>query len=280
MTKQNKGFYIDTGKLTDLISKPKYIELVESGLEPYSYSFGPQGKSIKHNCLRYSKQEDIVLVMVDNDIERLDNKIKLLRENPNFNNKHVRGILIKPFEKCFDDVFCSTKKTSIPNNSIKVLHCKFDFLLHEKQVNSIPISLKYLKELVEDYVSDYYLDHLYEIENNLHPNEHDYNGCRNYKINGRKIDLFCKDKNDKTVVVEIKKEIKNTYNSYESVGQILCYIRLVEKEKNLDNVRGIILIPKEATDIYKKDIQLALECCQNCREIKLLYYSAALSFVE
>ena len=280
MAKQNKGFYIDTRKLTDLISEPKYIELVESGLELYSDSFGPQGKSIKHNCLRYSKQEDIVLVMVDNDIERLDKKIKLLRENPIFNNKHVRGILIKPFDKCFDDVFCSTKKSSTTNNSIKVLYCKFDFQLHEKQVNSIPISLKDLKKLVEGHISDYFLDHLYEIENNLLPYEHAYHGCRDYEINGRKIDLFCKDENGKTVVVEIKKGVKNTYNSYESVGQILCYIRLVEMEKNLDNVRGIILIPKDATDIYKKDIQLALECCQNCREIKLLYYSAALSFVE
>lgn len=280
MAKQKKGFLFDKGKLTNLISTNKYIDLIESGLEPYSDSFGPQGKSIKHDCLRYSKQEDIVLVMVGNDIERLENKIKLLKENPNLNNKLVRGILIKPFDKGFDNVFCSTEKSSKTNSSIKVLYCKFDFRLHEKQVNSIPIGLNNLRGLNEAHVRDYFLEHLFEIENDLYPYEDDSNGCRDYKIKNRKIDLFCKDENDKPVIVEIKKEIKNTYNSYEAVGQILCYIRLVEKEKNLDNVRGIILIPKDAADIYKMDIQLALDCCKDCRKIKLLYYSTALSFVE
>ena len=218
--------------------------------------------------------------MVGNDIERLENKIKLLKENPNLNNKLVRGILIKPFDKGFDNVFCSTEKSSKTNSSIKVLYCKFDFRLHEKQVNSIPIGLNNLRGLNEAHVRDYFLEHLFEIENDLYPYEDDSNGCRDYKIKNRKIDLFCKDENDKPVIVEIKKEIKNTYNSYEAVGQILCYIRLVEKEKNLDNVRGIILIPKDAADIYKMDIQLALDCCKDCRKIKLLYYSTALSFVE
>lgn len=280
MAKRNKSFHIDTRELTNLISEPKYIELVESGLELYSDSFGPQGKSIKHNCLRYSKQEDIVLVMVDNDIERLDNKIKLLRENPIFINKHIRGILIKPFDKCFDDVICSTKKSSITNNSIKVLYCKFDFRLQEKQDNSIPIKLNYLKGIEEFHVRDYFLNHLCEIENNLQPFEDGYEGCKEYVINGRKIDLFCKDENGKPVVVEIKKTIEKTYNSYEAVGQILCYIRLSEKEKSLDDVRGIILIPKDADPVNKKDILLALECCQGCRIINLKYYSVELSFVE
>lgn len=279
--KNKKAFTIRKSYLLDAISRKNNIELIEAGLKPFEEKLGQLGKSIKRNSfLRYKSQDGIVLVMVDNKTEKLDYIIKQLKKTSDFENMNIRGILIKPFDKSFNDNLCTIEESSNSSNSIKVLYCKFDFSIQEKQPNSIPIKLSNLKDLNEDHVRDYFLNHLCEIENNLRPFEDGYEGCRDYKIKGRKIDLFCKDKNDRPVVVEIKKRIEKTYNSYDAVGQILCYIRLSEKEKSLDNVRGVILIPKDSTEVYKNDILLALECCEGCRKIDLLYYCAELSFVE
>lgn len=276
-----RAYCIEKKELINAISRKNTIDFIEPGLIPFDGSFGSLGKSVKSNSfLRYSSQNGIVLVTVDTDIEKLDRNIKQLKESPSLKNTNIRGILIKPYEKQYDEDFCRKKKMSINNSSIKVMYCKFDFRLQGHQVNSIPIKLSHLKQLEESHISDYFYDHLREIENNMHPYKGDYFGCREYEIKGRKIDLFCKDENNKPVVIEIKKRIESTYNSYDAVGQVLCYIRLAETEESLNDVRGIILIPKEATESYKKDIQLALECCQNCRKIDLLFYSVDLSFVE
>ena len=275
---------IATTSLVQLIRKN--YSLIEPELEPYYDSLGKYGKSIKDSrCLRFKKQNDIVLIRVDNNPEKLQKDIDNIKKDPLFENKTIRGIVIIPFNKEFANPKDDNESVSKVNNNIRVLYCKIDFYITKNHLktNGIRIKLENIIKLREDWISDYFYDHLSHIEDNLLPYKAGYEGCREYEIDDKhKLDLYCKDEKGRIVVIENKRSTKYLY---ESVGQILCYLSLAEKDEEqtikitADDIRGTILIPDETDDTTKEDIQTAIDYSRCLHKIDLLFYSAELSFV-
>lgn len=125
------------------------------------------------------------------------------------------------------------QKVALPG-AIHVFEYDFEKLM--KSLNAIPkeeMREKILEVESEDEIKEYLRKRPRDLEEGLEIVQSEY------ETSAGPMDFLAKDKDGKPVVIEVKVKAGDS-----AVGQILGYIRAYEEEKNIENVRGIIVAEK------------------------------------
>jgi len=213
----------------------------------------------KHNIGLLCKDKltnDLIVIEVEKDKQTMHDHIKLVSNKHGINIEHVHGILIKTL--CEGD---SNSQTIQANSSdIETRYFMIDVKIFDEG-KEIPIdddSFE-IQPNDENALSDYLSTptHIKKIAPELH------NCSREYPINGKRIDILCRDDKDNYVIIENKKNDSD----YKVVGQVLYYIDQVKNENIKDNnkdkkVKAIILMSQKLQNSTNvSTVKSALNCC-------------------
>ena len=225
--------------------------------------------------LKDQKNDNLVIVEVEKDIQTVSEKIEIIKKHFGKKDNQVQGIIIKQ----------STENKSIEqieNKNIKILNYRLKLSIPTDDENDDKNEEKAQYDIQPDSekaLSDYLGTHLnlFEGENLISQGQ-----VREHKIKEKdrhSIDIFCRDKDNKYVIIENKKYDEG----YKVVGQVLYYInqvikkhlnekidKLTKEEKN--KVRAIILMSKNNQNSQNVEtVRSALECCSEWNIIQKFY---------
>lgn len=256
----------------DIIDKDSLLKIISKNTNLIDCEL--QFVKKKKDYLICEKKEFIVVITVEKKPNRIYDYIDSTRKE--FDNKTIRGIIIKPFDKEMESRYSAQNNNlSKSSEQIRTMYCKVMFSVQHDNNCDTPnqVLLENNFKIPEWKISNYFEKHLSNIEDELKP----YEKCREFPIDdNHNIDLLCKDGSNRFVVIENKTIVDKNLHIYDAVGQTLCYLGLLAQQYN-EIPRGILLVPECTSDSNKQDLYATLRFCD---KIKLLFYQTTLSLVD